>query len=91
MAKRTSPRQYLLCVSTKGYEVSLDVWKVYPQLPDEWAESHQMVRVVDNTDEDYLFPAAHFMPIKIEASIEKRIQAKARKPGSRKPSRAAAT
>jgi|EndMetStandDraft_9_1072997.scaffolds.fasta_scaffold420108_1 hypothetical protein len=79
MAKPAHPNRYLLCVSSLGVEVSLDVWKVYRQLPDDWAESHEMVRVIDNTGEDYLFPASHFMPIQIEPAMERRIRSSVRK------------
>ncbi len=90
MARRTSSKRYLLCVSSLGYEVSLDVWKVYRQLPDDWAEAHEMVRVIDNTGDDYLFPAPYFVPIEIEPAVERRIKASARK-GISRAARAAAT
>jgi hypothetical protein len=77
MAKQARPKRYLLCVSSAGVEISLDVWKVYRQLTDEWSESHNMVRVIDNTGEDYLFPASHFMPIQIEPAMERRIRSSA--------------
>lgn len=90
MARRISPKRSLLCVSSLGHEVSLDVWKVYRQLPDDWAEKHDMVRVIDNTAEDYLFPASYFVRIEIEPGVERRIKASARKQAS-SAARAAAT
>jgi hypothetical protein len=83
MAKQARPKRYLLCVSSAGVEASLDIWKVYRQVPDEWAESHDMVRVVDNIGDDYLFPASHFMPIQIEPAMERRIRSSVGKQSKR--------
>ena len=51
--------QLLICVATDGAE-DLQVEKVYRRLPDDHAEGHGMVRVVDDSGEDYLYPAALF-------------------------------
>ncbi len=56
---------YLLCIDDGGYPESLEVRKVYVALPDELAEHQQYVRVVDETGEDYLYPATLFVPIKV--------------------------
>lgn len=40
-------------------------------LHDEFAAEHGMVRVVDESGEDYLYPAEFFAPIELPASIEK--------------------
>jgi hypothetical protein len=53
--------KYVLCVSNKGYELDLVVRKVYEVL----AEEHGMIRVVDETDEDYLFEKSLFVPIEV--------------------------
>lgn len=90
MARRNPSKRYLLCISSLGYEVSLDVWKVYRQLSDEWAESHEMVRVIDNTADDFLFPASHFVPIDIAPAVERKIKASAKKLANQ-PTQAAAT
>jgi hypothetical protein len=87
MPKRT-PKKYVLSVSSTGHEVSLDVWKVYRQLEDDWAAEHDMVRVIDNTNEDYLFPARFFTPIELEPTVERRIKAAARSDARRRRSQA---
>jgi hypothetical protein len=58
MAKPT--RQLAWCVNNEGYPVSLERNKLYRVLPDKDAEVLKMVRVVDESGEDYLFPAECF-------------------------------
>jgi hypothetical protein len=70
--RRTKRRhQFLMCVNNKGYRASLERWKVYRALPDREAEGHGLVRVVDESGEDYLYPHARFRPIKLPWSIRR--------------------
>lgn len=55
--------RYLLCVKNAGYETSLERRKVYRVLPSAKAESHGLVRVVDESGEDYLYPVEYFLPV----------------------------
>ena len=63
--------QYFLCVSNDGYPASLQVRTIYRGLADAAAESHGMLRVVDESGEDYLFPASLFVPIKVPEAAAK--------------------
>ena len=49
----------LICVDDGGY-VDLAVGVTYERLPDAAAEVDQMVRVVDESGEDYLYPERLF-------------------------------
>lgn len=53
---------FVLCVDNRGYGVSLEQRKVYRAMSDPAAEKHAMIRVVDESSEDYLFPARLFVP-----------------------------
>ena len=55
--------RYLICVKNEGYEASLECRKVYKALPNVKAESHGLVRVIDESGEDYLYPAGFFVSI----------------------------
>ena len=66
---REGPR-YVVCVKNRGYSVSLHVRKVYELLRDKKALKYNMLRVIDESGEDYLYPASFFIPIKLSASIE---------------------
>ncbi|MCL2717048.1 MAG: hypothetical protein FWD68_21505 [Alphaproteobacteria bacterium] len=67
----------LICVKNKGYEASLEVRKLYQSLTDERAASLGMVRVVDESGEDYLYSEDLFQPIRIEKRLEKELFAPA--------------
>lgn len=53
----------VVCLTNGGYEVSLEPRKIYAALPDADAAKHDQMRVVDESGEDYLFPASLFAPI----------------------------
>ncbi len=60
-----SPRQFAICIRNDGFTASLEVRKIYQVVPDEQAEAHQMIRVIDESGEDYLFPADYFILIEL--------------------------
>lgn len=60
--------EFALCVRDGGYPESLEVRKVYRVLPDATARSHGLVRVVDESGEDYLYPEDLFVPIEVPAT-----------------------
>jgi hypothetical protein len=68
MTTKTSP-QFVVCLKNEGYEASLEPRKIYQVLPDAQAESHKMIRVVDESGEDYLFPASLFSPISLSQTL----------------------
>ena len=57
--------QFAICVENEGHPASLELWKVYRVIPDKKAAQHQLVRVVDESGEDYLFDESWFVPIKL--------------------------
>lgn len=61
----------LLCVRNDGYEASLERRKIYQALPDRVAAKHQQVRVIDESGEDYLYPAKFFAPIKLPRPLRR--------------------
>jgi hypothetical protein len=62
-------RYFLLCTGNEGYEASLEQRKIYVWIPDPDAASHDQVRVIDESGEDYLFPAEYFTEISVGRSI----------------------
>ena len=47
-------RSFAVCVRNDGYEVSLELRKIYEVVPDKVAARHRQVRVIDESGEDYL-------------------------------------
>jgi hypothetical protein len=62
---RETNRRFFLCLRNDGYAASLQPRTVYEGLDDASAESHGMLRIVDESGEDYLFPASLFVPIDV--------------------------
>lgn len=68
------PRSFAVCIRNEGYPASLEVRKIYEVLPDSSAASHHMVRVVDESGEDYLYPESLFAPIELPQSLQKALR-----------------
>ena len=62
--------QFVICVQNEGYPASLELWKVYRVVPDEKAARHQLIRVIDESGEDYLYAESYFVPIKLPQAVE---------------------
>ena len=71
MAAEPSINSYVLCIDNGGYPESLEVRKVYAVLPDDRAEAHQYLRIIDETGEDYLYPSKYFVPIQVPPEAAK--------------------
>ena len=54
--------RYVVCENQAGYAASLTPQRVYEVIPDP-AEANGMLRVIDDTGEDYLFEAELFREI----------------------------
>ncbi|MEA5418368.1 hypothetical protein VB712_03965 [Spirulina sp. CCNP1310] len=61
---------FVVCIKNTDYATSLEVRKIYQVLPDAKANHHQMIRIIDETGEDYLYPNAYFMPIELPAPLQ---------------------
>jgi hypothetical protein len=57
-----SPALFALCIDTSGAE-DLEKGKVYQVLPDSTAEKEGMLRVIDESTEDYLYPCTFFVAL----------------------------
>jgi len=65
--------EFAICVDNHGYEVSLEMRKLYEVVADADAEKHGQIRVIDESGEDYLYPATAFNRISLPDNIVKRI------------------
>ena len=66
--RRTGP-EYVLCLDDGGYRASLVVRRLYRCLPDQAARRRGLLRVIDESGEDYLFPSELFAEIDLPQSI----------------------
>ena len=67
--RRPQPK-FVLCIKNKDCE-DLEVRKMYRVLPDRTASQDDLLRIVDESGEDYLYPAAYFIAIELPSEIEK--------------------
>ncbi len=62
--------QYVVCIINTDYPASLEIRKIYQIIPDADAVKHQMIRVIDESGEDYLYPRNYFVPIQLPKAVE---------------------
>ena len=68
----TRETRFAICVENRGAE-DLDVRKVYRVLPDKDAAATGYVRVIDESGEDYLYPADYFVFVELPLEGEARV------------------
>jgi hypothetical protein len=61
---------YVLCILNESYPASLELHKVYRAIPDARAAEDRLVRVIDESGSDYLYPMDCFRPIQSPTTIE---------------------
>jgi len=72
MKNRKTSSSFVLCVKNRGYPASLELRKVYRTLPDPEGARHGLARVIDESGEDYLYPADFFIPIALPKAVNQR-------------------
>ncbi|MFN2454274.1 MAG: hypothetical protein ABR577_08640 [Pyrinomonadaceae bacterium] len=70
MKKEENIPQFAVCVNNAGYPASLELHKIYRVLPDDDAAQDGDVRVVDESGEDYLYPAEYFVAIEVPHEVK---------------------
>ena len=72
-SKRPAP-SFAVCVKNRHYPASLEIRKLYRIIADRSAARLGMVRVVDESGEDYLYPADYFVPVKLPESVVRAVR-----------------
>jgi len=71
--KGDKPRsRFVLCIRKDGSD-DLEPRKVYQVLPDRAAVREGYVRVIDESGEDYLYPAEYFVPVRLPVAISREL------------------
>jgi hypothetical protein len=71
--KKSSSRsrsKYAVCVRNDDYEASLELRKLYAVLPDDFGDQHDLIRVIDESGEDYLYPTSYFVRLELPRALE---------------------
>ena len=72
---RTNAKQLVVCLKNEGYVASLERRKIYVALPDAAAEKHGLVRIVDESGDDYLYPKTFFRAIALPVAVKRAVLA----------------
>ena len=72
---RASTKPFALCIDNTGYRASLIPGKVYPMLPDPQAARDELVRIVDESGEDYLYHRDYFLFLDFPSAVKRKILA----------------
>jgi len=71
MSQKKPAFKFAVCVGNEDYEASLELHKIYRVIPDAVAEMDGDIRVIDESGEDYLYPADWFVLIELPSSLER--------------------
>ena len=74
MTEQAPDRQFALCVENKDTD-DLEKRKVYVVVPDEEAAKEGYLRVIDESGQDYLYPASYFILMDLPAEAQKALRA----------------
>ena len=70
-------KQLVVCIENKGYPASLEKRKIYVSLRDADAEKDGLLRIIDESGDDYLYPREFFRSIVLPQSVRKAVLAAA--------------
>lgn len=61
--------QFVVCIKNDGCE-DLELRKIYQVLPDAKTAEDDYIRIIDESGEDYLYPAVYFYPVKLPQAVK---------------------
>lgn len=73
MRSQTSPAQIVVCVRNNDCD-DLELRKLYQVLPDPQAAQDGYLRIIDESGEDYLYPASYFVAIILPNETTRQLQ-----------------
>ena len=62
--------KFMLCIKEKNCD-DLTLLKVYQVLADDSAAKDNYLRIIDDSGEDYLYPASHFIGVELPEKAQK--------------------
>ena len=65
-----SKRNFMICIENSDYPASLEKRKIYEVIPDKSAAELGQIRVIDESGEDYLYPASYFIDAQLPEAVE---------------------
>ena len=68
--RKKALRRFAVCIRNEGYEASLERNKIYLVQPDPAATKDGDIRIVDESGEDYLYPAEWFVAVEVPKAVQ---------------------
>lgn len=62
--------KFVICLDNSGYPASLEKRKIYEVVPDSGAEKINHIRIIDESGDDYLYPASFFIDAHLPKAVE---------------------
>jgi hypothetical protein len=75
MTRTRRKKSFVVCLSNDGYAASLELRKIYVALRDVEAQRNGLLRVVDESGEDYLYPNSRFAALKLPRRLKQALAA----------------
>lgn len=63
----------VVCINNAGYAAALERRKIYQVLPDSSAAQHRLLRIIDESGEDYLYPEQYFVLVSLPPSVQEAV------------------
>jgi hypothetical protein len=73
-SSRTKTQGFAVCIRNAGFEASLEVRKLYPAVDDPDSERNGLIRVIDESGEDYVYPARLFQKLTLPNEIQRALR-----------------
>lgn len=74
---KSASKHFVICVDNEGFPASLERRKIYVALRDPAVEKHGLLRIVDESGDDYAYPKSFFRAIALSAPVKKAVLAAA--------------
>jgi len=71
---RKKTQDFAVCIKNAGFGASLEVRKLYAVVADADAEANDLIRVVDESGEDYLYPAKLFQKLALPGEVQRALR-----------------
>ena len=66
--------RFAVCSDNGNYPASLEPRKLYEVLPDSPAQPRGQLRVIDESSEDYLYPARYFRLVTLPPALDRMLR-----------------
>ena len=71
--RNSNGSRFAICLKNKDAD-DLILRKLYPVIPDEKAEAEKYIRVIDESGDDYLYPATYFFILDLPQNVERALR-----------------